>query len=277
MAKSFGYVKRDTPIHALNGMSKLLMVLLVSISVMMTYDTRFLIAVVLLSLIMFKMAKIKFSEIRVLFIFIAVFMVINAPVIFLFSPNQGTMVYGSYHLLFHMVGPYSMSAEELFYILNVVLKYFAVLPLALIFIMTTDPSEFAASLNRVGVSYKIAYSVALTLRYIPDIQRDFKNISQSQQARGIDTSKKAKLWTRIKNMTTILMPLVFTSLDRIDVITNAMELRGFGKGKKRTWYKTRKLRNADYIMIVVSILAIMISISLYAINDGRFYNPFRKL
>ncbi len=78
-------------------------------------------------------------------------------------------------------------------------------------------------------------------------------------------------------MTTILMPLVFTSLDRIDVITNAMELRGFGKGKKRTWYKTRKLRNADYIMIVVSILAIMISISLYAINDGRFYNPFRKL
>lgn len=275
MAKSFGYVARQTPIHAINGVSKLLMVLLVSIAVMMTYDTRFLIGIVILSLVMFQLAKIKFSEIKVLFIFIAIFMGINAIVIFLFSPNQGTVIYGSEHLLFHILGPYSLSLEEIFYIFNVILKYFAVLPLALIFIMTTDPSEFAASLNRIGVSYKIAYAVALTLRYIPDIQRDFRNISQTQQARGIDTSKKAKLSRRIKNMTAILMPLVFTSLDRIDVITNAMELRGFGKNKKRTWYKTRPLQKLDFFMIFCSIFAIIVSIGLYFLNHGRFFNPFK--
>ena len=275
MAKSFGYVARQTPIHAINGVSKLLMVLLVSIAVMMTYDTRFLIGIVILSLVMFQLAKIKFSEIKVLFIFIAIFMGINAIVIFLFSPNQGTVIYGSEHLLFHILGPYSLSLAEIFYIFNVILKYFAVLPLALIFIMTTDPSEFAASLNRIGVSYKIAYAVALTLRYIPDIQRDFRNISQTQQARGIDTSKKAKLSRRIKNMTAILMPLVFTSLDRIDVITNAMELRGFGKNKKRTWYKTRPLQKRDFFMIFCSIFAIIVSIGLYFLNHGRFFNPFK--
>lgn len=275
MAKSFGYVARQTPIHAINGVSKLLMVLLVSIAVMMTYDTRFLIGIVILSLVMFQLAKIKFSEIKVLFIFIAIFMGINAIVIFLFSPNQGTVIYGSEHLLFHILGPYNLSLEEIFYIFNVILKYFAVLPLALIFIMTTDPSEFAASLNRIGVSYKIAYAVALTLRYIPDIQRDFRNISQTQQARGIDTSKKAKLSRRIKNMTAILMPLVFTSLDRIDVITNAMELRGFGKNKKRTWYKTRPLQKRDFFMIFCSIFAIIVSIGLYFLNHGRFFNPFK--
>ena len=155
MAKSFGYVARQTPIHAINGVSKLLMVLLVSIAVMMTYDTRFLIGIVILSLVMFQLAKIKFSEIKVLFIFIAIFMGINAIVIFLFSPNQGTVIYGSEHLLVHILGPYSLSLEEIFYIFNVILKYFAVLPLALIFIMTTDPSKFDASLNRIGVSYKI--------------------------------------------------------------------------------------------------------------------------
>ena len=275
MAKSFGYVARQTPIHAINGVSKLLMVLLVSIAVMMTYDTRFLIGIVILSLVMFQLAKIKFSEIKVLFIFIAIFMGINAIVIFLFSPNQGTVIYGSEHLLFHILGPYSLSLAEIFYIFSVILKYFAVLPLALIFIMTTDPSEFAASLNRIGVSYKIAYAVALTLRYIPDIQRDFRNISQTQQARGIDTSKKAKLSRRIKNMTAILMPLVFTSLDRIDVITNAMELRGFGKNKKRTWYKTRPLQKRDFFMIFCSIFAIIVSIGLYFLNHGRFFNPFK--
>ena len=56
--------------------------------------------------------------------------------------------------------------------------------------VTTNPSEFAASLNRIGVNYKIAYSVAIALRYIPDVQRDYKDISFAQQARGIEMSKK---------------------------------------------------------------------------------------
>ena len=32
------------------------------------------------------------------------------------------------------------------------LKYFATIPMALLFILTTEPSEFAASLNRLGIS-----------------------------------------------------------------------------------------------------------------------------
>ena len=39
--------------------------------------------------------------------------------------------------------------------------------------MTTHPSQFASSLNQIGVPYKIAYSVSLTLRYIPDLQEEF--------------------------------------------------------------------------------------------------------
>ncbi|GAB2026611.1 energy-coupling factor transporter transmembrane component T family protein [Lactovum odontotermitis] len=275
MARSFGYLSRETPIHRLNGVSKLLMVLLISISVMISYDTRFLTAIVILSIIMFGVAKIKFVEIKFLFYFIAVFMLINAIVIFLFSPNQGTAVYGTHHLLFHIAGPYSMTSEQLFYMANVILKYFTVLPLALIFILTTEPSEFASSLNRIGVSYKIAYSVSLTLRYIPDIQRDFRNISQAQQARGIDISKKAKLTTRLKNVTSILMPLVFTSLERIDVITNAMELRGFGRSRKRTWYRSRRLGRLDVLLILLCLVFLAISVSLIFVNHGRFYNPFK--
>lgn len=44
-------------------------------------------------------------------------------------------------------------------------------------------------------------------------------------------SSKTSLWTRIKRMSTIIFPLLFSSMDRIDVVSNAMELRGFGKIK----------------------------------------------
>ena len=56
----------------------------------------------------------------------------------------------------------------------------------------------AASLNKIGINYKISYAISLALRYIPDIIEDYKNISLSKQARGIDMSKNEKLSIRIK-------------------------------------------------------------------------------
>ena len=52
---------------------------------------------------------------------------------------------------------------------NISLKYFVALPVAILFISATDPSEFAASLNSIGISYKVGYSVSIALRYIPEI------------------------------------------------------------------------------------------------------------
>ncbi|MDI7126328.1 energy-coupling factor transporter transmembrane component T, partial [Klebsiella pneumoniae] len=89
-----------------------------------------------------------------------------------------------------------LTQEELFYEFNLVLKYFCTIPLALIFLLTTNPSEFASSLNRIVVSYRISYAVALAIRYIPDIQDDFFNISLAQQARGYEMSKKGRLGQR---------------------------------------------------------------------------------
>ena len=82
----------------------------------------------------------------------------------MFSPYQGVEIYGSRTDLFHLIGPYTVTKEQLFYELNVILKYFATIPMALLFILTTDPSEFAASLNKIGVSYKVAYTVSIALK-----------------------------------------------------------------------------------------------------------------
>ena len=132
-----------------------------------------------------------------------------------------------------------------------------------LFVSTTNLSEFAASLNRIGVSYKTSCSVALALRYIPDIQREYYDIAQSQQARGIGMGKKASLVRRLKAASSILIPLILSGLDRIEVISNAMELCGFGKNKKRTLY-----------MALCAALLVG-AIAGVAVMDSSFYNPFR--
>ena len=269
-----GYIQRATPVHRLTGASKLLMVLLVSVAAMITYDTRFLIAIIAGSVTMFALARIRLSELKTIILLIILFMVLNNLFIFLFSPEEGVRIYGSRQEISRLFGSYVLTREQLFYQLNVTIKYFSIMPLAFIFFVTTDPSEFAASLHQIGVSYKAGYSVALSLRYIPDVRRTYHEISQAQQARGIDLSRKAKLSARIKGATAILFPLVFSSLDRIETISNAMELRSFGKDKRRTWYRGRPLTRWDYLVICISSLMVVIAIILNAMNNGRFYNPF---
>ena len=274
MSATLSYIKKDSPIHKLTGSTKFIFFLVWSLAAMITYDTRVLIGMFLLGVVFFRMSKLSWKDIRFAVLFMAWLIVVNITALFLFSPEQGVGIYGTRTEIVHLFWRYSIIAEEIFYLFNFTMKYLAVIPTALLFILTTDPSEFAASLNKIGVSYKVGYSVAIALRYIPDVQRDFREISQAQQARGIDLSKKDKLVDRLKNSAAILFPLVLSSLDRIEVISNAMELRGFGKNKKRTWIVERPFKKVDYVAIGVAVCAMGISLLCIFLNGGRFFNPF---
>jgi energy-coupling factor transport system permease protein len=80
--------------------------------------------------------------------------------------------------------------------------------------------------------------------------------------------------SRLKNVVSILFPLLFSSMERIDVVSNAMELRGFGKMKARTWYSRRKLSQMDVAVLVFIALFVVLSMIITFHDGNRFYNPF---
>ena len=274
MSRLLTYDPKDTWIHRLSGITKLIFFLAWSIVSMITYDTRVLVFMLVSSLIIFRVSKIEWKQISTVFKFILFFLCLNLLAIFIFSPYEGVKIYGTRTDLLHIAGNYTITTEQLFYELNIMIKYFTVIPAVLMFILTTNPSEFAASMNKIGVSYKISYSIAIALRYVPDVQADFTKIKHAQEARGIEMSSKSGLIDRIKNVSAILFPLIFTSMDRIDVVSNAMELRGFGKNKKRTWYSGKKLTARDITVIVVVFVFALVSMLITFVDGSRFYNPF---
>lgn len=274
MSRLLTYDPKDTWIHWLSGITKLIFFLAWSIVSMITYDTRVLVFMLVSSLIIFRVSKIEWKQISTVFKFILFFLCLNLLAVFLFSPYEGVKIYGTRTDLLHIAGNYTITTEQLFYELNIMIKYFTVIPAVLMFILTTNPSEFAASMNKIGISYKISYSIAIALRYVPDVQADFTKIKHAQEARGIEMSSKSGLIDRIKNVSAILFPLIFTSMDRIDVVSNAMELRGFGKNKKRTWYSGKKLTSKDITVIVVVFVFAVVSMLITFADGSRFYNPF---
>lgn len=274
MAKLLTYEKKDTWIDRLCGVTKLIFFLAWSITSMLTYDTRVLAVMFVISLVLFQLSKTDWKQVGGIFKLIMIFMIINLLAIFIFAPEQGSKIYGTETVLFPIAGNYVVTAEQLFYELNILLKYFTIVPSVFIFIVTTDPSEFAASLNRIGISYNIGYAISVALRYIPDVQDDFHKIRNAQEARGIEMSSKAKFMDRVKNTASIIFPLIFTSMERIDTVSNAMELRGYGKHKKRTWYTGRKLQKADYMTIAVTLIFMAAALVITYHDGSRFYNPF---
>lgn len=274
MAKMISYSYKNTPIHKLSGFTKLVFFILWCTASALTFDTRVLLVMMVLGFIIYKISGTQWKQVSTVFVAIMLFMTINLVCIFFFSPYQGCELYSSRTDILHLFGNYTLTKEQLFYEFNVFIKYFTVIPSVFIFLVTTDPSELAASLNSIGVPYSIAYSLEIALRYIPDVQDEFFRIRNAQEARGIEMSSKGKLLDRIKNTASIIFPLLFSSMERIEVVSNAMELRGFGKKPKRTWYTKRKLNPADYAVLVFIILFLAGTIALTVINGTRFYNPF---
>jgi len=273
MTNLFNYIDRPSPIHRLTGATKFACLLLWSFAAMSTYDTRMLLGLVALSFLLFRVSRLRLTDVRFMLGLTAGFLALNTVLLYLFSPRHGVEIYGSCHVLFG-TGRYAPTKEQLFFQFNYILKYFSTIPMVLLFVCTTNPSEFAASLNKLGVKYSVAYSVALALRYIPDVQQEYRDISLAQQARGIEMSRKASLGSRLRSVSSILIPLILSSMEKVEVISNAMELRCFGKNKTRTWYMGRPFRAADIASMVFCALLIVLAFVCNHLNGSRFYNPF---
>jgi len=268
------YIERDSFVHKLCGATKFLFFLMWSVLAMMTFDTRILAGMAVGGFLLFFVSRTKTVEVAFIFKLLLAFMALNLAAIYAFAPEQGVLLYGTRHILIEGIGRFTLTTEQLFYELNVFLKYIIVAPVAIVLMVTTHPTEFASSLNRIGMPYAVAYAISLTLRYIPDVQREYQDISRSQQARGIELSKKTSAWKRLKGSSAILMPLVFSSLERIDVISHAMELRGFGKNKRRSWYSGKPFVQRDFIVLATAAAIFGLGLYITFADGNRFWNPF---
>ena len=63
MARLLTYAPKDTWIHRLSGVTKMLFFILWSVVGMLTYDTRILVVMLLFSLVVFKVSKTEWKQV----------------------------------------------------------------------------------------------------------------------------------------------------------------------------------------------------------------------
>lgn len=268
------YIERQSIFHRLDGSIKLLMLIAWTAFAFAFMDARVFATMIVVGLLMLKISKLPGKAIWPLFLFILIFTIFNSAFLLLITPQFGSELTGTYTKVVGL-GFYQITAETIFYCVTLSLKYICIMPVTILFIFTTHPSNFASSLNRIGVPYRAAYAVSIALRYIPDVKAEVENIIHAQEARGVAFRKgDAGIFTRLKNYATVMIPLLLSSFNRIETVSNAMDLRGFGKNKKRTWYYRKKLSATEIIFLILSVIMLVAGVIIKTGIGATYWYPF---
>jgi energy-coupling factor transport system permease protein len=124
--------------------------------------------------------------------------------------------------------------------------------------MTTDLNYAIESLLRPLKVIKVpvdvlAMMLSLTLRYIPTLLGETEKIMKAQASRGVDF-KESKFKEKIVQIISLLIPVFVISFKRAEDLGNAMEVRGYVIGAKRTKIDLYAIGFKDLFSISIIIL-----------------------
>lgn len=219
------FVKRDSPIHRLNPMTKV--VLAFSLVLIAFSSPWFWTPLAIFSLVILPLTLIG-NVTREYWNFF--FKVILPTVLILFI-MQALFLPGESKIIFEILGLEitELSARLAFRNatrIAVMVSSFTIL------LLTTHPSELMSDLTRRGLPGQFAYVIISSLQIIPQMQAKAQTIISAQRSRGLDT--QSSFLRRAGSLIPLVGPLVFGSLVEVEERAIAIEARGFTSTKTKT-------------------------------------------
>ena len=128
-----------------------------------------------------------------------------------------------------------------------------------VFFLTTSPDHLGLALQQSHIPYEFCFAFTTAVRFVPVLADEAQTIMDAQKARGLEL-EGGNLLKRVKNYIPILIPLIVNAIRRSLELAESMESRAWGASKKRTNLYELKLKRADYILVVVSVLMLILAV-----------------
>lgn len=117
--------------------------------------------------------------------------------------------------------------------------------LAALILLTSPPRDYLLALIQWRMPYALAFMVMAGLRFVPLLRREAQNLYAAAQMRGAKV-KGAGLVLRVRLYASLLLPITAGALRRAEILSIAMEARGFGAEKERTHWRTLRFSPLDW-------------------------------
>lgn len=97
---------------------------------------------------------------------------------------------------------------------------------------------------------ELSLMLSISLRFVPTLLDETQKIMDAQRARGTEFGE-GSLFKQMKTLVPIFIPLFVSSLNRSEELANAMEVRGYQAGKKRSSFKQTNWHFIDSMSLLV--------------------------
>ena len=243
------YVDNGTYLTKLHPYTKLLYVMTaIAVSVIIGNIWGFVIFIglSLLALTSGKVLKKTFPLITFSFTIILVIFIIHG----MFYHENENVLFQIWKLTFYKEGVLYATKIGL-NVLNMLLAF-------AVFVLTTKPDILVEEMEKSGFSPKFGYVVSSVFQIIPEMTGTMNTIMDAQKSRGMET--EGNLLTRAKAFLPLISPVVMSSLINTRERAIALEVRGFGVKRKKTYLREFKKQKSDRILVPLFLLAILASV-----------------
>jgi len=125
-----------------------------------------------------------------------------------------------------------------------------------VFFLTTSPDHLGLALQQSHIPYEFCFAFTTAVRFVPVLADEAQTIMDAQKARGLEL-ERGNLLKRVRNYIPILIPLIVNAIRRSLELAESMESRAWGATAKRSNLYALKLKKADYILVVISVLMLV--------------------
>lgn len=261
LAAAVEYLHKNSPIHKLNTLTKMLWALIILVGGLLFSDYRYLLALFISVLLVATAARVLKNLLPViagLAIFALILMLIQALLF-----NEGYIIF----YLMPGTNLLSITDQGVFSGLAMAFRMMTLVLSFLVIMTTTQTRDIMLTLvEKLKVPYDYAFMFMTAIRFVPTFMGEVKQISEAQQARGFAIEGWNPL-KRIKAYAPIAVPLVLISLNKAENLAMAMETRGYGGGR-RTYLREPKMQRTDYCMMAVLLLLLGFIVAARATGHG---------
>lgn len=235
---------------------------LAAATVIQLWDIRIVAVLFALAVVYYRTARIPFHQVRRQWAFAIVFVSILVLVNTILTGGEiGDYDRSNLHPLFYLplLGT-PISAESLSYGATQLLRFMTFITVGFPVAYAIAPSDLGPALARLRIPEKFAFGVDLTYRFIPSLAADLRETIDAQRVRGYewDAGPGGPI-ARIRRTIPLIVPLTMNAIVGAEDTIDAMDLRGFGTGR-RSWLRELTYDRDDRLVIGFA-LAILVVIT----------------
>jgi energy-coupling factor transport system permease protein len=247
------YLPRGSPLHSLDPVGKLACLVGGAVTAFILWETWQLLVMLGAVVAGFPVARLRWWEFRAgarFFLwFSAALMAIHALFV-----HQGATAWearaGPLHVLVTWGG--------LQLGLDMVARFLVVVLGSFLFVATTEPNALAHALMRSGVPYRAGFALVLALRLMPLLRSESNAVREAQSARGLAIDRSGPR-AALGAVRATFLPLLVSSLSRVDSLVVSMEGRAFGRHPTRTFVRQVRWRSRDTAVLCVAVALPLVS------------------